>query len=142
MSGDFSDNEHNNLGGKASDAIRKLLVSGLSTASMTEEGIRNALSDLPLPKDAVHYVLSQTEKGRQDLYRTVSDEMKTFLRGLNLTGELRQALVGLRLEVKGSIRILEDSVESTVTTETTETTETTQPPQPDKPTPTTSESPD
>lgn len=123
MNGEFSYNERSgdhNLGGKASDAIRKLLVSGLSTASMTEEGIRNALSDLPLPKDAVHYLLSQTEKGRHDLYRTVSDEVKTFLRGLNLTGELRQALVGLRLEVSGSIRILEDGVESTLATETTE----------------------
>ena len=123
MNGEFSYNERSgdhNLGGKASDAIRKLLVSGLSTASMPEEGIRNALSDLPLPKDAVHYLLSQTEKGRHDLYRSVSDEVKTFLRGLNLTGELRRALVGLRLEVQGSIRILEDGVESTLATEATE----------------------
>jgi hypothetical protein len=81
---------------------------------MTEDGIRNAVGDLRLPKEAIQFLLTQTDNGRREVVRIVSDELKDFLRGMDLTGELRSALVGLTLEVNASIKIKDESAETEI----------------------------
>ena len=103
-----------NLSSKAADAIRKLFVSGISTVFMTEEGIRNAVGDLRLPKEAIQFLLAQTDNGRREVMRILADELKDFLRGMDLTSELRSALVGLTLEINASVKIKEEGVETLV----------------------------
>lgn len=103
-----------NRSSKATDAIRKLLVSGISTVFMTEDGIRNAVGDLRLPKEAIQFLLTQTDNGRREVVRIVSEELKDFLRGMDLTGELRSALVGLTLEVNASVKIKDESLETEI----------------------------
>lgn len=101
-----------NLSTKAADAVRKLFVSGISTVFMTEDGIRNAVGDLRLPKEAIQFLLNQTDNGRREVMRLLSEELKDFLRELDLTSELRKALVGLTLEVSASIKIKETALET------------------------------
>lgn len=106
------DDEPRGEGGKGilGDSLRKALVTGLSAVFMTEEGIRGALADMRLPKDAIGYLVQQTNNSRREVTRIVSEELKSFLSGADITGAIRKALTGMRLEVKAEIRFLDDKV--------------------------------
>lgn len=102
--------------------LQKALLTGVSAVLMTEEGIRNALSDMRLPKEAIGYVVQQTERSRKDLFQAVSKEVKGFLDSVDMAGALRKALTGLKVEVRAELRFSEDGdgkpgrVQSTVKT--------------------------
>jgi hypothetical protein len=91
------------------DALRKALVSGLSAVLMTEEGIRGALADMRLPKDAMSYLVQQTASSRRELVRLITDEAKSLVKNVDLQGEIRKALNGMKLEVKAEIRFVDEN---------------------------------
>ncbi|HSI04935.1 MAG: hypothetical protein ACAI38_15550 [Myxococcota bacterium] len=100
------------------DSIRKAVVGGLSAVLMTEEGIRNAVSDMRLPKDAIAFLAQQTERTRRELYRMVSDEVKGFLGNLDIGGAMRKALSGMRVEVKAELRFVDEDTGVSLKTKT------------------------
>lgn len=91
------------------DSIRKALVGGLSAVFMTEEGIRNAVSDMRLPKDAINFLAQQTERTRRELGRMVSEEVKGFLGNIDINRALRKAIAGMRVEVRAELRFVDDA---------------------------------
>lgn len=93
------------------DSIRKAVVGGLSAVFMTEEGIRNAVTDLRLPKDAIAYLAQQTERTRREVFRAVSEEVKGFLGNIDANKALRKALAGMRVEVKAELRFVDEDEE-------------------------------
>lgn len=97
-----------NKGGRFPDAFRKAVVSGISALFVTEENVRNLVSDMRLPKDAMSYVVQQTEKTRREMFRVVAHEVKGFLRNADVTGEMRRALIGLKVQVRAEIKFSED----------------------------------
>lgn len=113
------DNNNDTRVGILPDALRKALITGISAVFMTEEGIRNALSELRLPKDAVSYLMQQTERSRKELFRAVSDELKGFLQGVDVTRAMRKALTGLKVEVKAEFRFIEVDDDAPTTTQVT-----------------------
>ena len=100
------------------DSIRKAVVGGLSAVLMTEEGIRNAVSDLKLPKDAIAFLAQQTDRTRRELYRMVTDEVKGFLGNIDIGGAMRKALAGMRVEVKAELRFVDEGTGASLRTET------------------------
>lgn len=114
---DERDEEAGGRSGLLPESLRKLLVTGISAVFMTEEGIRSALSDLRLPKEVIAYLVQQTDRSRRELFRGISSELKGFLNRIDLPGELRKALTGLKVEVNAEIRFLQDDeVETRVET--------------------------
>lgn len=96
-------------GGILPESLRKAVTLGLSAVFMTEEGIRNALGDLRLPKEAIGYIVEQTDKARRDVHRVVEDQLKGFLERIDVRRELRKALVGMRMEIEAKVRFVEDA---------------------------------
>lgn len=94
-------------GSLLSDSVRKAVLTGMSALFMTEEGIRNVVSDMRLPKDVLTTMLQQTERSRRELFRAVTDELKGMLRNVDIPGEMRKALTGLKLEVRAEIRFVD-----------------------------------
>ena len=92
--------------GAVTDSIRKAVFGGLSALFVSEEGIRQTIGELP--KDALSFLLTQTDKTRKELMRVVSDELKSFLRQLDLQGEIKEMLSGLTVEVKAEISFKEN----------------------------------
>lgn len=92
--------------GAVTDSIRKAVFGGLSALFVSEEGIRQTIGELP--KDALSFLLTQTDKTRKELMRVVSDELKSFLRQLDLQGEIKEMLSGLTVEVKAEISFREN----------------------------------
>ncbi len=97
-------------GGIFAESLRKALVTGLSAVVMTEEGIRNVLGDIRLPKEALSHLVQQTNNSRREVFRILSEELKTFLRNADVAGALRNALAGMKLEVNAEIRFVQDGV--------------------------------
>ncbi len=90
------------------ESIKKALVTGISAAFMTEEAIRGALADMRLPKEAISYLVQQTNNSRKELFRVISEELKNFLKSADLAGEVKKALSGMKLEVKAEIRFVDE----------------------------------
>ena len=71
----------------------------------TEEGIRNMVTDMKLPKDALAFLLSQADKTRTEVARVVTQEMRRFLESETLRREIWKLLTGVTLEVNATIQL-------------------------------------
>lgn len=89
------------------ESIRKALLTGISAIFMTEEGIRNTLAEMRLPKDAMGYLVQQTERTRRELFRVVSQELKGFLKSADLPRELRAVLKNMKVQVRAEVRFVD-----------------------------------
>ena len=90
------------------ESLRRVLVGGASALTSTEEGLRTLLTERRLPKEALAALAHQTERTRKEVGRLVGREFKRALARVDVARELRRALVGLRLDVRASIRVRED----------------------------------
>lgn len=115
--------------GVLAESLRKALVTGLSAVFMTEEGIRSALAEMRLPKEAIGFLVQQTSNTRRELSRLVAEELKGFLRNADFSATVRKALAGMKLEVRAEIRFVEDGARlESLTTESTASTPSGRPP--------------
>ena len=87
--------------------LRKTLLLGLGSVSMTEESVRRMLSDLRLPREEARrlldYLIDQSSKSKTDLLNLIGTEFKAFLKTLDLEEEVRRVLAGLTIQVKADI---------------------------------------
>lgn len=90
------------------ESLKKVVASGLSALFMTEEGVRQVLSDMRLPKEALAFLSQQTDKTRRELFRAVSGEIKNFLGSMDLPGVLRKTLSGMTVEIRTQVRFVDD----------------------------------
>jgi len=93
------------LSGLVPDVLRRAVLTGVGALFMTEEGIRNAVGDLKLPKDALAFLGAQAEKSRTEVARVVTQEVRRFLEGETLQRELWKLLTSVTLEVTASIQL-------------------------------------
>lgn len=89
--------------------VRKLALTGLGAVFMTEEGIRSLAGQLKLPKEVLGYILSQADKTKQDVTRTVTEEVRRFLQSEKLRAEFLKLMQGMTVEVKAQIRLVPDA---------------------------------
>lgn len=105
---EYEDDEEGGPGRIVTESIRKALLSGLSAVLMTEEGIRQVVGDMRLPKDAIGYLSQQAERSRREAMRIVGEEVKHFLHNTDMAGLLRKSLSGMKVEVRAELKFNED----------------------------------
>jgi hypothetical protein len=93
------------LSGLVPDIVRRAVLTGVGALFMTEEGIRNLMGEMKLPKDALGFLLSQAEKTRTEVARVVTQEVRRFLESETLRREIWKVLTGVTLEVNASIQL-------------------------------------
>lgn len=93
------------LSGLVPDIVRRAVLTGVGALFMTEEGIRNLVGDMKLPKDALGFLLSQAEKTRTEVARVVTQEVRRFLESETLRREIWKVLTGVTLEVNATIQL-------------------------------------
>ena len=91
--------------GLVPDAVRRAVLTGMGALFMTEEGIRNAVTEMKLPKEALNFLLGQAEKTRTEVSRVVSQEVRRFLESETLRREVMKLLSSVTLEVSASIKL-------------------------------------
>jgi polyhydroxyalkanoate synthesis regulator phasin len=94
------------LEGLLPETLRKALITGLGALFMTEESLRNLVTEMRMPKEAVSYLVKQADQARGQLFDVVSKEIRTFLESVNLAQELQKILSSVVLEVKTEIRLV------------------------------------
>ena len=93
------------LRGRAADFMKKAMMAGVGALFMTEEGIRNAVGDLKLPKELLASLLIQADRTKQDLVRTLGEEVRRFLESAAVHEELHRLLTDVTIEVKAEVRL-------------------------------------
>jgi hypothetical protein len=102
---EFGPEDAKKLSGLVPDVVRRALLTGVGALFMTEEGIRNAVGDIKLPKDALGFLVAQADKSRTEVARIVSQEVRRFLEGETLQREIWKLLTSVTLEVNASIQL-------------------------------------
>lgn len=97
--------EAKRLSGLVPDIVRRAVLTGVGALFMTEEGIRNMVGDMKLPKDALGFLLAQADKTRTEVARVVTQEVRRFLESDTLRREVWKLLTGVTLEVNATIQL-------------------------------------
>lgn len=86
--------------------LKRSIVAGLSHAAAGEEGLRSAVTDKNIPKEAVGFILSQADSTRRELLRIVSREVRLFLENMDFGGEIAKILTTLSFEIRTEVRFI------------------------------------
>ena len=97
--------EAKKLSGLVPDIVRRAVLTGVGALFMTEEGLRNLMGEMKLPKDALAFLLAQADKTRTEVARVVTSEVRRFLESETLRREIWKVLTGVTLEVNASIQL-------------------------------------
>ncbi len=109
MSGEDDRNESSftrRLVGRIPDVMGRALVAGTGALFLTEEGIRNLVSDLKLPGEAVRVLQQQAETTKKELFRLVGREIRSFMEQSNISQELLKVLGAVTVDVHTTIRFV------------------------------------
>ena len=87
------------------DIVRRAVLTGVGAIFMTEEGIRNLVGDMKMPKDALAFLMAQADKTRSEVARMVTQEVRRFLESETLRREIWKVLTGVTLEVNATIQL-------------------------------------
>jgi hypothetical protein len=93
------------LSGIVPDIVRRAVLTGVGALFMTEEGIRNLVGEMKLPKDALAFLVSQADRTRGEVTRVVTHEVRRFLESETLRREIWKVLTGVTLEVNATIQL-------------------------------------
>lgn len=88
---------------RATDLLRRVLVSGVGALFMTEEGIRSLVKEMKLPKEVIGAVIAQADRTKSEIARVVGSEVRSFLESTRMREELFRALTNLRLEIRAEV---------------------------------------
>lgn len=90
------------------DIVRKALMTGVGTVLLGQEGVRTAIGDLKLPKEAMEYVVSQAERTKREVIHSLARELRQFLDGLELQELIGRSLEGTTFEIHTTIRVTQN----------------------------------
>ena len=88
------------------DLLKRTVYAGLGALFTTEEGIRKLATDFQLPKDVANYLIHQAASSKDEVLRIFAKELRGFLDGVNISGELQKLLTSLSFEIKTEIRFI------------------------------------
>ena len=84
--------------------VKKTLITSAGAMFLTEEGIRNALIDMKIPKGVITPALSQAEKTKQDISALLAKEIRLFLEKIKIDDLIERALRNQTIEIKATIK--------------------------------------
>jgi hypothetical protein len=93
------------LSGLVPDIVRRAVLTGVGALFMTEEGIRNLVGDMKMPKDAIAFLMTQADKTRTEVARVVTQEVRRFLESETLRREIWKLLTSVTLEVNAEVKL-------------------------------------
>lgn len=101
------DREHRRrrrLEGVIPELLKRAVEIGVEKATEAPESLKQRVSDIKLPKEAVAYILSQVDETKNGMFRVFAKEVRDFLEHTNIAGELQKLLTTVQFEVNTTIR--------------------------------------
>jgi hypothetical protein len=102
---DLPPEEMKKLSDLVPDIVKRAVLTGVGALFMTEEGIRNLMGEMKLPKDALTFLLTQADKTRGEVARVVTAEVRRFLESDRLRREIWKLLTSVSIEVNATINL-------------------------------------
>jgi hypothetical protein len=87
------------------ESVKQALFTGAGMLFMTEEGVRKAVSEFNLPREAVSYLIKQSEKGKVEFFSNLQKEMHWFFSRIDTAQLLKGALDDLSIDVQATITL-------------------------------------
>jgi len=87
------------------ETLKRALFTGAGMLFMTEEGIRKAVSEFNLPREAVNYLIKQSEKGKDEFFANLQKEMHWFVSRIDAARLLKGVLDDLSVDVHATITL-------------------------------------
>ncbi len=85
--------------------VKRALFTGAGMLFMTEEGVRKAVSEFNLPREAVSYLVKQSEKGKAEFFTNLRKEMRWVLSRVDAVQLTKSVLDGLSLEIQATFTL-------------------------------------
>ncbi len=82
------------------DMVKKMILVSIGGVMLTEEAVRKILSELNLSKEIVSLVIAQTNKAKDEVVKTVSEEFRQLIKKVNIKKELEKALKDTKIKVQ------------------------------------------
>ena len=92
--------------GKLSDMIRKVMSVGLGAAFMTEESVRGALGGMNLPKDVLASILSQANRGKEEMMSRIGNETIKLISRIDFVKEASRFVEEHKFRITAEIDIV------------------------------------
>src|SRR3989338_3278069 len=83
-----------------SDVAKKAFYTGLGAIFMTEETVRNALSDVKIPKDAI---IDNVKKAKEEFFQILFKELHNAFNKIDISEEARRFLEKHTVEIKAEL---------------------------------------
>ncbi|MCA9771144.1 MAG: hypothetical protein KC466_01970 [Myxococcales bacterium] len=91
------------LEGTVPEMIKKAVYLGVGTAFMTEEGVRKVLGEMNISRDAIQYIVSQSDRTKEQIFGVVQTEIRNFLDRLDVPTSMKEILDGMSVELTTTI---------------------------------------
>ena len=99
------DGERDGFRPRATDLLRKAVLSGVGALFMTEEGVRSLVKELKLPKEVLSSAMAQADKTKGEIVRIIGGELRTFLQSSKVREDLMAMLTELTFEIRAEVAI-------------------------------------
>lgn len=91
---------------KWSDMVRKVMSVGLGAAFMTEESVRSALGGMNLPKEVLSSILSQANRGKEDLLNRIGNETIKLISKIDFVKEASRFVEEHKFRINAEIEVV------------------------------------
>ncbi|MBX3182073.1 MAG: hypothetical protein KIT72_10545 [Polyangiaceae bacterium] len=81
---------------------------------ISDGNVRQLVSELKLPKEALQLILSQIDETKNGLYRVTAKEIRDFLEHTNFSEEIAKVLTTLSFEIKTEVRFIPNDAKAGV----------------------------
>jgi len=105
-SGKFSDSSlRKTLDTFVPEMVKRALFLGAGMLFMTEEGVRKVLGEVNLPREAVSYLLKQSDKSKKEFFGIFQRELNRFLSRVDVTRLSKEVLDGISVEINAKVTL-------------------------------------
>lgn len=103
---DDSNREGSGKDSGLSETLKKILVSGISGALMTEDMIRNYLQEVKLPKELVQLLIQAASKQKDELQNRAIKELSTIFNKIDWVKEASKFAENHKFRITAEIEVL------------------------------------
>ena len=91
---------------KGFDIFKRLISAGIGAAFMTEESIRNYLTELKLPKDVLNVLLQGAQKSKDELMDRVGNEIIKIVHKIDFVKEASRFVEEHKFRISAEIDVV------------------------------------
>lgn len=84
--------------------LAKLLKLGMGAFWMTEQGVRRAVSEVRLPREAAQFLMEQVERRKEEVFEVVRGEIHRAIDRMDLKQLANELLESHDLEITATVR--------------------------------------